>query len=76
IDSPRFGLPEGLLRFHYPSKGEVLDHYHDLIVLVARFFRTDVRLSTVAREIVEFEENLAMVHKAIPACTHLVFDAL
>ncbi|KAH6920310.1 hypothetical protein HPB50_028702 [Hyalomma asiaticum] len=62
IDSPRFGLPEGLLRFDYPDKGVVLDHYHDFIVLVARFFRTDVRLSTVAREIVEFEENLAMVY--------------
>ncbi|XP_077534589.1 neprilysin-like [Haemaphysalis longicornis] len=60
IDSPQFGLPEGLLRFHYPSKEQVLDHYHDFIVQVARFFRTDVRLSTVARDIVEFEENLAM----------------
>ncbi|XP_049520796.1 membrane metallo-endopeptidase-like 1 [Dermacentor silvarum] len=65
IDSPRFGLPEGLLRFNYPDKGVVLDHYHDFIVLVARFFRTDVRLSTVAREIVEFEENLAMTVEAV-----------
>ncbi|KAH7986247.1 hypothetical protein HPB52_025105 [Rhipicephalus sanguineus] len=65
IDSPRFGLPEGLLRFDYPDKGVVLDHYHDFIVLVARFFRTDVRLSTVAREIVEFEENLAMTVEAV-----------
>ncbi|KAK8758447.1 hypothetical protein V5799_003921 [Amblyomma americanum] len=63
IDSPRFGLPEGLLRFEYAAKASVLDHYHDFIVLVARFFRTDVRLSTVAREIVEFEENLAMVRR-------------
>ncbi|XP_077508534.1 membrane metallo-endopeptidase-like 1 [Amblyomma americanum] len=65
IDSPRFGLPEGLLRFEYAAKASVLDHYHDFIVLVARFFRTDVRLSTVGREIVEFEENLAMTVEAV-----------
>ncbi|EEC06255.1 hypothetical protein IscW_ISCW005070 [Ixodes scapularis] len=61
IDNPSFGLPEGLLRFEYPEKAGVLDHYHDFIVRVARFFRTDVRLSTVAREIVQFEVNLAKI---------------
>ncbi|XP_064470809.1 membrane metallo-endopeptidase-like 1 isoform X2 [Ornithodoros turicata] len=59
IDNPTFGIPDGLLRFDYPEKKAVLSHYHDFIVRVARFFRTDVRLSAVAWEIVGFEVNLA-----------------